>query len=391
MKQTPLIALVVVGMSLAFAAPTLAATNVAVFNFQMTSDSPDWRWLEKGLADRIATDFVQSRGLSVVARDEMQLVAQKMNWVPEMATTDAARMGEIKKSLQIEQLISGIYAVEGDRIRITGQVVDVESRMELARKEVEGSLEEVLDLQRRLSAELLAWFTKKEPAQILATLPVWTRSLPAMRALYEGMDLYDQGRYGEGWLKFRQASREDPQYVEAAYWVGKMYYFMDRYEHARRSLERFVYMDMAHPRLGDAMVEYVHTYENSAAVSAEALLRLYEDLGRRFPNANVFQGRGSRRQWRGENWSRYKRIHLMTQIGQAAEVLQMSGPVLMSDGWVPLVDDAEVPSPYGLVSLMEHYARTGELPPFTYSGAGTVIVGPTHALARIFHAHIGFW
>lgn len=108
-----------------------AATNVAVFNFQMTSDSLDWRWLEKGLADRIATDFVQAQGLSVIARDEMQLVAQKMNWVPEMATTDAARMGEIQKALKIEQLISGVYAVADDRIRITGQIVDVESRMEL--------------------------------------------------------------------------------------------------------------------------------------------------------------------------------------------------------------------------------------------------------------------
>jgi TolB-like protein len=191
-------------LSVAFAAAVvapsvvLAATNVAVFNFQMTTDTPEWRWLEKGLADRIATDFVRAPGLAVVARDEMQLVAQKMNWVPEMATTDAARMGEIRKALKIEQLISGVYAVADGRIRITGQIVDVESRMELARKEVEGPVEEVLNLQRQLSAELLAWFMQRPPAEILATLPVWTRSLPAARALYEGMDLYDQGRYGEG-------------------------------------------------------------------------------------------------------------------------------------------------------------------------------------------------
>ena len=69
-----------------------AATNVAVFNFQMKSETPDWKWLEKGLSDRIATDFVQDRGLTVVARDEMQLLAQKMNWVPEMATADPQRM-----------------------------------------------------------------------------------------------------------------------------------------------------------------------------------------------------------------------------------------------------------------------------------------------------------
>ncbi|MGB2614805.1 MAG: hypothetical protein WBE06_08880 [Phycisphaerae bacterium] len=340
-----------------------AATNVAVFNFQMTSGSPDWRWLEKGLADRIATDFVQSRGLSVVARDEMQLVAQKMNWVPEMATTDAARMDEIRKSLKIEQLISGVYAVADGRIRITGQIVDVESRMELARKEVEGPVEQVLDLQRQLSAELLGWFTQRPPAEILETLPVWTRSLPAAKALYEGMDLYDQGRYGEGWLRFRQASRDDPQYVEAVYWVGKMYYFMNRYEHARRSLERFVYMDMAHPRLGDAMVEYVHTYESTPDVSADALLRMYEDMGRRFPNAAIWQGSewGYFGKWRAGEWLLCKRVHLLAQVGRHEEAVRLSGPVLHSVDW-----SIELPMgwavPYGLQNLLEHHARTAALP-----------------------------
>jgi hypothetical protein len=53
---------------LAWGDATSAATPVAVFNFQMKSDTPDWRWLEKGLSDRIATDFASERGLSV-ARD----------------------------------------------------------------------------------------------------------------------------------------------------------------------------------------------------------------------------------------------------------------------------------------------------------------------------------
>ena len=63
---------------------------------------------------------------------------------------------------------------------------------------------------------------------------------------------------------FRQAARQDPQYLEAQYWTGRMYYFMDRYEHARRSYERFVYMDATHPRVGDALKEYLHTYEKLA-------------------------------------------------------------------------------------------------------------------------------
>ena len=70
---------------------------------------------------------------------------------------------------------------------------------------VTGPPGEVLELTRRLSAELLAWLTQREPEKILKELPAWTRSIPAAKVLYEGVDLYDQGRYAEAWLKFRRA------------------------------------------------------------------------------------------------------------------------------------------------------------------------------------------
>ena len=50
-----------------------AATNVAVFNFQLKTGPEDWVWLEKFMADQMATDLVQDRSLSVIARDRMQL------------------------------------------------------------------------------------------------------------------------------------------------------------------------------------------------------------------------------------------------------------------------------------------------------------------------------
>ncbi|MCX5683954.1 MAG: hypothetical protein NT049_09750, partial [Planctomycetota bacterium] len=329
-----------------------AETRVAVFNFQMKSNTPEWKWLEKGLSDRITTDFTQDRGLAVVARDEMQLLAQKMSWAPEMATSDPARMKEIAGGLKIEHLVTGVYEVAGDEIRITGQIVEVGSRNEVARKEIAGKSAEVLELQRRLSADLLAWFSKKPAAEILAQLPVWTRSLPAARALYEGMDLYDQGRYAEGWLKFRQASKADAGYMEAVYWVGKMYYFMNRYEHARRALEKFVYLDTTHPRVGDAMVEYVHTYEATGA-APEALLALYEDLARRFPNANVYQGR----RWSlftsmmlADQWFRCKRMRVLTQLGRNEEILRDYGPVVSGPEWRSWTE-RDCPFPFGIVNL----------------------------------------
>jgi TolA-binding protein len=311
---------VVVGIAV-LAAPAPAQTNVAVFNFQMKSDTADWRWLEKGLSDRIATDFVQSKGLSVIARDEMQVLAEKMRWVPEMATSDPERVKEIREKLRIEYLVTGVYSVTGGQITITGQVVEVEGRKEVARKEVSGKADEVLDLQRRLSAELLSWFSKRPPAEILETLPVWTRSLPAAKALYAGMDLYDQGRYAEAWLDFRQASKDDPQYLEAQYWVGKMYYFMNRYEHARRSLEHFVYLDTVHPRVGDAIVEYLHTYERLNP-PINLLLDLYANFQRRLGDARIpFEGNADTSS--ASEWLTSRRAQLLAEEKRYDEAVRL--------------------------------------------------------------------
>ena len=69
--------------------PAAGQTSVAVFNFQMKSKTPDWIWLEKCLADQITTDLSRGAGLSVIARDSMQAIAQEINWAPEMATTQS--------------------------------------------------------------------------------------------------------------------------------------------------------------------------------------------------------------------------------------------------------------------------------------------------------------
>jgi TolB-like protein len=322
------------------------AAEYAVFNFQMKSQTPEWRWLEKGLSDRITTDFCQHQGLTVVARDEMQLLAQRMSWVPEMAA-DAKAAGSIRQHLRIQRIVTGVFSIDGDVLDIKAQVVDVASRKEVLRKEISGRLIDTLDLQRQLSAQLIGALLNKSSDQVLKDLPVWTRSLPAARCLYEGMDLYDQGRYAEAWLQFRQARREDAGYVEAVYWVGKMYYFLGRYEHARRSLEQFVYLDATHPRLKDALLEYVHTYEVSDAGPAE-LVALYRRLRERFPERPSFH----RLDWLGERQSL-----MLCQDGRFLEALELRYPVFVETSGFADVCSAVV------LGLADHLATTDRLPP----------------------------
>lgn len=256
--------------------PRTTNTVVAPFNFQMKNGTGEWRWIEKAMADRVITDLYRCRQVQVVQRDAMQRAAEQMKWTPELMNSQDG-LDTVRQQLRPEYLISGIYDVADDTLSMTAIIVDMETRQEMARCRVCGPVDQVLDLTRALSAEVLAWLLEGEAERILADLPAWTRSIPAARALYEGVDLYDQGRYAEAWLLFRQASKTDPAYAEATYWVAKMYYFMDRHDHARRGYEQFLYGAPNHPRVGEAVIECIDTFER-ADMPTESLLQLYERL-----------------------------------------------------------------------------------------------------------------
>ncbi|MAE63690.1 MAG: hypothetical protein CMJ18_05410 [Phycisphaeraceae bacterium] len=236
------------------------AINVAVFNFEMKSATPEWKWLEKGLSDRILTDLFQDRSVTIVKRDLMQRIADQMKWVPEMMGNEQ-RITEISRMLRPEVLISGVFEVERGQIKMSVMLIDMNQHDQIRRREVEVPVDRALEGVGRLSDELLASLTNRPPDAKRDEMPRWTSSIPAARALYEGIDYYDKGEYGEAWLKFRQAERADEGYVECKYWIGRMYHFMNRYRHARRAYEQFVYLDARHPRMGDAIKEYLYTFE----------------------------------------------------------------------------------------------------------------------------------
>lgn len=349
--------------------------NLAVFNFQLKAGGEEWVWLEKFLSDQITTDFSRAEGMNVVARDEMQLLAAKMNWVPEM-TADPAKMGMVRQQLKIEHLITGVCSVAGERIELIAQIIQVDNRQELHRVSVTGKPADVLALQKKLSAELLSRLTQRPAEKILPELPVWTRSIPAAKALYQGMDLYDQGRYAEAWGKFRQAGREDTGYIEAVYWVGKMYYFMDRYEHARRELERFVYLDLTHPRLRDAMVEYIRACQSE--LSLEELIGLYEHVGPKFAWHRIHDGSDAGVRERDKlsfaDWSLAKRSLLRSQLGrpdEAALDIERSG--FEEHKWGIFREQLQA-------LIRDHYKRTGKVLPASVLRLARELEPSTHLL-----------
>jgi hypothetical protein len=100
-----------------------------------------------------------------------------------------------------------------------------------------------------------------------------------------------------------------------------MYYFMDRYRHARRAFEEFVYLDHSHPRTGDAVKEYLHTHEKLGP-PAGRLLALYDALSRRYPDALIHDRTPVTGLIRNGDWLRLRSATVLLKMGrfrQAAE------------------------------------------------------------------------
>ena len=251
--------------------------HVAVFNFQMKSGPAAWQWLEKGLADRVITEFFHSGVAVPIQRDEMQRVADEVKWAPEMLT-DRGRLQMIQQAVKAHYVVSGVYEVNETKLSITGTIVDCATHRQVGQRTVAGTTDTIIDVMAKLSAQLQAWFSKGSVDKHLKELPAWTKSIPAARGVYEGIDLYDRGLFHDAWLKFRQASRSDKGYSEAHYWVGRMYYFMHRYELARQAFEKFLANIPHRPWIPDEDVKKrIHSLENNEH-DARELMSFYTRL-----------------------------------------------------------------------------------------------------------------
>lgn len=319
-------------VSFAFGQDREASRTGAVFNFEMVEGEERWKWLEKGLADMITNDLI-AVGVNVVAREEMQAVAMQLRW--RATELDDGREGGLVRSLgraeavwealKIELLVSGVYEVSGDSIKIDLFVVDADTGKKLVSHSIAGPVDEVLELRALSSETVLEFLNGREKerryeAEALAKVrPVpWSTNVDAMRALYEGIDLFDHGLYSEAWLKFRQSYRENPEFADAYYWASRMEYFLDRYQHARLSFGRFMERFPSHPMVAHATREYLHTHEKGET-DTEDLLRLYDDIGERYPKA--LQKVGQNRYY-NSYWTKWRAMKLQGEQGGLTEAVK---------------------------------------------------------------------
>ncbi|MBL6082579.1 winged helix-turn-helix domain-containing protein [Belnapia sp. T18] len=119
--------------------------SVAVLPFANIGGDPEQDYFADGMAVEIITALTRSSGLLVIARNS--------SFAFKGQTVDIRQVG---RELGVGYLLEGSVRRDGDRLRITGQLVDAVSGTHLWADRFEGDLHDIFALQDRVAESVVA-------------------------------------------------------------------------------------------------------------------------------------------------------------------------------------------------------------------------------------------
>jgi TolB-like protein/Tfp pilus assembly protein PilF len=170
--------------------------SVAVLAFaNITGDAAD-EWIGQGIAESLTADFAKIGGLTVIPREHV-FELQRQLQVSGRGADDRHSL-ELGRRLGASFVVSGAYQRLRDRVRITAQVVEVVSGRSAATVKLDGSIDQIFDLQDQLVQDL----AKTGMAHELAS--------GEREAIADDTDVSVEAfeAYSRGMLNLRMASRD---------------------------------------------------------------------------------------------------------------------------------------------------------------------------------------
>jgi TolB-like protein/DNA-binding winged helix-turn-helix (wHTH) protein/Flp pilus assembly protein TadD len=182
---------------------------LAVLPFENLSGDSQQEYFSTGLTEEMITQLgdLEPNHLGVIARTSA------------MQYKDAKKdTREIGRELGVDYILEGSVRREGDRVRITAQLIQVKDQTHLWARDYDRNLRDILALQSDVASaiarEIKLKLTSEESARLATT--------PALNP--EAYELYLKGRYfwnkrtEDGFVKaigyFEQATVRDPQYAQ---------------------------------------------------------------------------------------------------------------------------------------------------------------------------------
>ena len=207
--------------------------SIAVLPLRNLSGDPAQEYFADGMTEALITSLGRVGGLRVISRTSAMHYKGSHQTLPEIA-----------RQLHVDAVVEGAVLREGNRVRITTQLVEASTDRHLWAESYEGDLRNVLALEDKVARAIT------NEVKIRLSLQEQTRLASARPVNPEAYDAYLKGRYQwDDWTEvglkksieyFAHAVKQDPDYAPA--WAG----LADAY--VLMSLFGFVPSDVALPK-----------------------------------------------------------------------------------------------------------------------------------------------
>ena len=188
--------------------PAAARKSIAVLPFTDLSPGHDQEYFSDGMAEELLNALAKIKDLKVAGRTSSFHFKGK---------NDDLR--EIGHALGVANILEGSVRKQGDKVRITAQLIQTEDGFHLWSDTYDGDLSDVFNLQERIAraiSEQLKLIIAGDPAQRL--VPVATTNPQAYALYLQAADTFnrrDFEHYVDAIALLEQALKLDPNYARA--------------------------------------------------------------------------------------------------------------------------------------------------------------------------------
>ena len=181
--------------------------SIAVLPLQNLSGNPDEDYFAAGMTEQLITELAQVRELRVISHQSVMQYKGKVRPLPEIA-----------RELQVDALVEGSALRQGDRVRITAQLINANPERHLWSHAYDGNFRDVLTLQSEVAQAIVREIrintTAEDKARLVAARPVNPEAYKAyLKARYFwnrwGSDTFKAADY------FEKAIEKDPTFAPA--------------------------------------------------------------------------------------------------------------------------------------------------------------------------------
>lgn len=158
--------------------------SIAVLTFANLTGNPADDWIGTGIAETVTADLKNVQNLAVVGGTQVFEVLHAM----QPGGTGTPQPIDIGRRLGAWWVVSGAYQRQGDRIRVTAQVLEVLTTRLIRTVKVDGRVDEIFELQDRIVFDLSRSLDVKLAREDAAAIERdETRSVEALEAYSRGV------------------------------------------------------------------------------------------------------------------------------------------------------------------------------------------------------------